>query len=133
MWGMGGFAKGAPMPADILTNAQRRSAVLARFEERLHDIWPDGVEPAGPGFASFDDLEAAATVTGDAIARELMEQEIKRAVALPETAIPERCDECGTKLKRVEVSKAVATIRGPVRMSRLWCQCRKCRKAFFPL
>jgi len=121
------------MPADILTNAQRRAAVLAKFEAELHEVWPDGAEPTGPGFASFDELEAAAAMTGDAIARELMEQEITRAVALPEDEVPERCDECGTKLKRVEIRRGVTTIRGPVKLSRLWCHCRKCRKAFFPI
>lgn len=121
------------MPAAAMTNAQRRAAVLARFEEQLLDMWPDEAEASEPGFASFDDLEAAAAMTGDALAREIMELEITRAVALPETEVPDRCDECGSKLKRVEIPRGVSTIRGPVKVSRLWCHCRKCRKAFFPL
>lgn len=118
------------MPAAV-SNAEVRTAVLAKVDERLQEMFPDG-RPAA-AISSFDDLEAAAAVTGDALARELMEQAIRSVVALPEAAPPERCATCGTKLKHVEMPKEVATIRGLVGASRLWCHCRKCRKGFFPL
>ena len=61
----------AAAPA-VMSNAARRAAVLAEMEKRLKDIWPDGDLPARSAH-SFDDLEAVATRTGDAVARELME------------------------------------------------------------
>jgi hypothetical protein len=136
------------MPAAAMTNARRRAAVLSGYEAQLLDMWPDRAEASEPGFASFDDIEAAAAMTGDALARETMEQEITRAVALSETEVPYRCDECGSKLKRVEIPRGVSTVRGPVNVSRPLCHCptrcvgrtsdadasgRKCRKASFPL
>ena len=118
------------MSAAAGSNAEVRTAVLARVDERLHEMFPDG-RPAA-AVSSFDDLEAAAAVTGDALARELMEQAIRSVLALPDASPPERCPACGTKLKHVEMPKAVATIRGLVGASRVWCHCRKCRKGFFP-
>jgi len=112
------------------SNAEVRAAVLARVDERLREMFPDD-RPAA-AVASFDDLEARAAVTGDAIARELMEQAIRSVLDLPEALPPERCPDCGTKLKHVEMPKGVATVRGLVGASRVWCHCRKCRRGFFP-
>ncbi len=118
------------MPACADSNAEVRAAVLVKVDERLHEMFPDG-RPAA-AVSSFDDLEARAAVTGDALARELMQQAIRSVLALPDASPPERCPDCGTKLKHLEMPKEVATIRGLVGASRVWCHCRKCRKGFFP-
>ncbi len=118
------------MPACLDSNAGVRAAVLARVDERLHEMFPDGRPSAA--VECFDDLEARATVAGDALARELMEQALRTVLGVAEAEPPERCPDCGTKLKHVEMPKEIATIRGLVGASRVWCHCRKCRKGFFP-
>ena len=118
------------MPARADSNAEVRTAVLARVDERLHEMFPDG--QAAAAVSSFDELEAAATVTGDALARELMQEALKSVLAVKDASPPERCPECGTKLRHIEMPKTIATIRGLVGASRVWCKCRKCGKAFFP-
>ena len=118
------------MPACADTNAEVRAAVLARVDERLREMFPDG-RPAA-AVASFDELEAAAAMTGDALARELMEQALRTVLGAADAGPPERCPDCGTRLKHVEMPKEIATIRGLVGASRVWCHCRKCRKGFFP-
>lgn len=95
------------------SNAEVRAAVLARVDERLHEMFPDG-RPAA-AVSSFDDLEAAAAVTGDAVARELMEQAIRSVLALPDASPPERCPTCGTKLKHVEMPQGGRHHQGPRR------------------
>ena len=121
------------MPAMLAkadSNAEVRAAVLIKVDERLHEMFPVG-QPAA-AVSSFDELEAAATVTGDVLARELMQEALKSVLAVKDASPPERCPDCGTKLKHVEMPKTIATIRGLVGASRVWCKCRKCRKAFFP-
>jgi uncharacterized protein with PIN domain len=118
------------MPTGADSNAEVRAAVLTKVDERLHEMFPVGQSAAA--VSSFDELEAAATVTGDALARELMQEALKSVLAVKDAAPPERCPDCGTKLKHVEMPKTIATIRGLVGASRVWCKCRKCRKAFFP-
>lgn len=118
------------MPAKADSNAEVRAAVLARVDERLHEMFPVG--QAAAAVSSFDELEAAATVAGDALARELMQEALKSVLALGDASPPERCPDCGTKLKHVEMPREIATIRGLVGASRVWCSCRKCRKSFFP-
>jgi hypothetical protein len=100
------------MPAETMTNARRRAAVLSRFEEQLLDMWPDEADGQGPAFAGLDDLEAAAAAAGDAAAREPTQMEVARA-ALPEDEIPERCDECGSRPKAVEIKRRTDAIGGP--------------------
>jgi hypothetical protein len=118
------------MPARLDSNAEVRAAVLARVDERLHEMFPDGRPSAA--VSDFDDLEARAAVTGDALARELMEQALRTVLGVADAEPPERCGDCGTKLKHVEMPKEIATIRGLVGASRVWCHCRKCRKGSFP-
>lgn len=114
------------------TNAQRRAVLLARFEERLREIWPD--ETAGPRvpFADFNDLEAKATILGDETTRHVMESALATAMDLPAAERPERCDECGRKLQYSRKPKTTETIRGPVRVERDYAYCRGCRRGFFP-
>ena len=120
----------AAAPA-VMSNAARRAAVLAEMEKRLKDIWPDGDLPARSAH-SFDDLEAVATRTGDAVARELMEGALAQVLTLPEGEIPRRCPECGLAFDRKKKRRTVATIRGPVRFERDYLYCEKCRRGFFP-
>ena len=48
-----------------MTNARRRALLVARFEERLRELWPDEVPVGRVPFSDFNDLELKATVLGD--------------------------------------------------------------------
>ena len=132
--GCGGFSKGAPMSSATasMANAQRRAILVARFEERLRELWPDEPGAGRIPFADFNDLEAKATVFGDATMRGLMESALKMALELPAAQRPERCSECGRKLQYSRKPKTTQTVRGPVRVERDYAYCRGCRRGFFP-
>jgi len=115
-------------PPPTITNAQRRAMLLADFEARLREVWPDDALPA----RNFDDLEAAATRAGDELAQKLMEATLKQAMHLPAAATPKRCPDCGRALQYSKRKRTVSTIRGPVAFERDHAYCRACRKGFFP-
>lgn len=116
----------------LMTNAQRRAVLVARFEERLRELWPD--EPCGRRipFADFNDLEAKATVLGDETTRRVMEAALETAMDIPAPGRPERCARCGRKLQYSRKPKTTQTVRGPVRVERDHAYCRACREGFFP-
>ena len=127
-----------PESARILTNAQRRAVLVARFEEKLREVWPDGGPDGGPDesgvpFADFNELESAATTLGDETMRRVMESALESALDLPAADRPERCDDCGRKLQYSRKMKTTATIRGPVTAERDYAYCRACSRGFFPL
>ena len=115
--------------APAASNAERRAQILALFEARLRDVWPDDGLPA----RNFNDLEAIATRTGDGIAQELMNATLRQALELPASARPEHCPKCGTTLQWSKKPRTVVTIRGPVTFERDYGHCRECRKGFLSL
>lgn len=120
-----------PQPA-TLTNAERRARVLARFEERLRELWPDETGGRRVPFADFNDLEAKATAFGDETMRGLMESALQMALDLPAAERPELCPECGRRLQYSRKPRTTETVRGPVRVERDYAYCRGCRRGFFP-
>lgn len=121
-----------PSTTEAVTNAQRRAVLLARFEERLRELWPDETAGRRVPFADFNDLEAKATILGDETTRRIMESALATAMDLPASELPERCAECGRKLQYSRKPKITETIRGPVRAERDYAYCRGCRRGFFP-
>jgi hypothetical protein len=120
-------------PAPVLTNAQRRAALVTRFEQRVREIWPD----ESPGkrrvpFCDFNELEAAATTLGDETMRGVMESALDATLDLPAGDMPVQCPDCGRKLQYSRKAKTTATIRGPVTAERDYAYCRACCKGFFP-
>ena len=115
-----------------MTNAQRRAVLVARFEERLRELWPDEAAGRRVPFADFNDLEAKATVLGDETTRRVMEAVLATAMDSPTSKRPERCARCGRKLQYSRKPKTTATVRGPVRVERDHAYCRACREGFFP-
>ena len=59
-----------PSITTSMTNAQRRAVLVARFEERLRELWPDETPGGRVPFSDFNDLELKATVLGDNVTRE---------------------------------------------------------------
>ena len=122
-----------PESAPVMTNAQRRAILVAKFEERVREIWPDEspAERRVP-FGDFNDLEAAATTLGDVTMRNVMESALQGALDLPAADRPGRCGDCGHKLQYSRKAKTTATIRGPVTAKRDYAYCRACSRGFFP-
>jgi len=118
------------------TNAEARARILARMEERLKRVYPDDApmptRAPRTRFASFDDLEASAVRTGDAVMQDIIEIELRRALLLDDDELPERCGKCGRKLQHSVKSRTVATIRGPTTFELDHMYCRSCRKGFSP-
>lgn len=85
--------------------------------------------PPGEGTSSrFDALEEAAIEVGDALTRELLEQELAA-----EAAVECRCPTCGEAgLRKQERQRSIVTRRGPVPVTEIECYCRRCRRSFFP-
>lgn len=121
-----------PVATPAVTNAERRAVLLARFEERLREVWPEETPGRRVPFADFNELEAKATVLGDETPRRIMESVLAAALDLPVSERPERCAECGRKLQYSRKAKTTDTIRGPVRAERDYAYCRGCRRGFFP-
>jgi len=115
-----------------ITNAQRRAVLVARFEKRLRELWPDETPGGRVPFSDFNDLELKATVVGDEMTRETMESALDEAMELEAAEKPGRCEQCGRKLQYSRKTKTTETIRGPVRVERDYAYCRGCRRGFFP-
>ncbi len=115
-------------PEPTMTNAQRRAKLVADFEARIREIWPDEELPA----RDFDELEAVAARAGDELARRLMEETLARAMELPVRKKPGNCPTCGRALQYSKKKRSVGTIRGAVGFERDYAYCRACRKGFFP-
>ncbi len=104
---------------------QSRLVELARdvlAEERL-------LAASDPGGQSlFAALEDAAVEIGDALTRELLQQEL---AAQPEAAC--QCPTCGEAgLQKQERQRSIQTRRGLVDVTEIECYCRRCRRSFFP-
>ena len=129
-----------PSITTSMTNAQRRAVLVARFEERLRELWPDETPGGRVPFSDFNDLELKATVLGDGMTRETMQSALEEAMELEAAEKPERCERCGKKLQYSRKTKTTETIRGPVRAERDYQErpgstgayCRGCRRGFFP-
>lgn len=120
--------------APVVTNAQRRAVLVASFEEKLREMWPDeGPDKRGVPFADFNELESAATTLGDETMRRVMESALESALDLHAADRPERCPDCDHKLQYSRKAKTTATIRGPVTAERDYAYCRACSRGFFPL
>lgn len=102
----------------------RLAAVVREFlaEEGL-------LAPPGQGAPSrFEALEDAAVEVGDALTRELLEQELAA-----EAEVECHCPTCGTAgLRKQERRRSIQTRRGPVPVTEIECYCRRCRRSFFP-
>jgi hypothetical protein len=84
--------------------------------------------PAEPGECLFSALEGAAALVGDAVTREVLEQELA-AGGEPDC----HCPTCGTiGLRKGERRRSIQTRRGPVPVTEIECYCRPCRRSFFP-
>lgn len=85
--------------------------------------------PPGEGAPSrFDALEDAAIEVGDALTRELLEQELAA-----EAEGRCHCPTCGAAgLRKKERQRSIQTRRGPVPLTEIECYCRRCRRSFFP-
>lgn len=102
----------------------RLSAVVREFlaEEGLRP------RPADQGQSLFSALEGAAVEVGDAVTREVLEQELA-ACEEPDT----HCPSCGTAgLRKGERRRSIQTRRGRVEVAEVECYCRRCRRSFFP-
>lgn len=102
----------------------RLAAVVREFlaEEGL-------LAAAGQGAPSrFEALEDAAVEVGDALTREVLQQEL---AAQPEVDC--HCPTCGEAgLRKKERQRSILTRRGPVPVTEVECYCRRCRRSFFP-
>jgi hypothetical protein len=102
----------------------RLAAVVREFlaEEGL-------LAPPGQGAPSrFDALEDAAIEVGDALTRELLQQELAA-----EAEVECHCPTCGEAgLRKQERQRSIQTRRGPVPVTEIECYCRRCRRSFFP-
>ena len=116
----------------VNTNAQRRALILAQVEARLQEVWPDEQPAPQRTFADFDELEATAARTGDALAQALMAAGLQQALTLPAAPRPATCPDCGRALQWESKPRTVQTIRGPVGLQRDYGYCRACRRGFFP-
>lgn len=102
----------------------RLAAVVREFlaEEGL-------LAAAGQGAPSrFEALEDAAVEVGDALTRELLEQELAA-----QAEVECHCPTCGAAgLRKRERERSIQTRRGPVPVTEIECYCRRCRRSFFP-
>lgn len=84
--------------------------------------------PAPEGRSLFETLEDAAVSIGDAVAREVLKQQL---AAQPEADCHcPTCHEAG--LRKRERRRSIQTRRGPVEVTEIECYCRRCRRSFFP-
>jgi hypothetical protein len=119
-----------PLQTELSVNAGIRGKLLAQYEERLKQLFPDhnGVVP----LSSFDAIEAAAVRGGDETARSLMSQALSESMLLPKCTKQGRC-KCGRNLQWSDKPRSIETVRGPVTVTRLHGYCRVCERGFFPL
>lgn len=76
----------------------------------------------------FARLEDAAVEVGDAVTREVLQQEL---AAQPEANC--HCPTCGAAgLRKKERQRSIATRRGLLEVAEVECYCRRCRRSFFP-
>lgn len=111
--------------ADYSKLRSRLAAVAREFlaEEGLLG----GGAPAGSQ-SLFAALEDAAVEVGDAVTREVLQQEL---AAQPEADC--HCPTCGAAgLRKKERRRSIATRRGLVDVAEIECYCRRCRRSFFP-
>lgn len=85
-------------------------------------------EPGQAEQSLFATLEDAAMEVGDAVTREVLQQQL---AAQPEAGC--HCPTCGEAgLRKKERQRSIATRRGPVEVAEVECYCRRCRRSFFP-
>ena len=108
--------------ADINKLRERvRSAVREYLAE-------EGLASPREGVAVFTVLEDAAVEVGDAVTREVLEEELSHC-----SESDCHCPECGTLgLRKGERRRSIETRRGPVDVTEIECYCRRCRRSFFP-
>lgn len=76
----------------------------------------------------FGALEELAVEVGDAVTREVLEQELATPVATDC-----HCPRCGREgLRKGERQRSLQTRRGRVDLTEVECYCRHCRRSFFP-
>ena len=119
-----------PVQTELSVNAGIRAKLLAQYEDRLKQLFPDN-NGAAP-LASFDAIEAAAVRSGDETARSLMSQALSESMLLPKCTKQGRC-KCGRNLQWPDKPRTIETVRGPVTVTRLHGYCRVCERGFFPL
>ncbi len=110
--------------ADLNELRSRLSAVVREF------LAEDGLlrGRSEQGESLFSALEDAAVQVGDAVTREVLEQELA-ACEEPDT----QCPSCGTAgLRKGERRRPIQTRRGRVEVAEVECYCRRCRRSFFP-
>jgi len=82
----------------------------------------------GPEQCLFGALEEMAVEVGDALTREVLEQELATPVSTDC-----HCPQCGQEgLRKGERQRSIQTRRGPVDVTEVECYCRPCRRSFFP-
>ena len=83
-------------------------------------------EPGQAEQSLFATLEDAAMEVGDAVTREVLQQQL---AAQPEAGC--HCPTCGEAgLRKKERQRSIATRRGPVEVAEVECYCRRCRRSF---
>jgi len=83
-----------PLQTEEPDNSGIRSRLLAQYEARLKQMFPD--EPAAAALLSFDAIEAAAVRSGDETARPLKPQALSEAMLLSKcTGRISRATGCG--------------------------------------
>lgn len=88
---------------------------------------PSGGLDGGEG-SLFETLEQAAVQVGDALACQVLQQEL--AAQPPAQGC---CPQCGREgLRKRERKRTIQTRRGPVDLTEIECYCRPCRRSFFP-
>lgn len=102
----------------------------SRLESAVREFLAEGLL-AGPERderSLFERLEDAAVAVGDAVTREVLQQEL---AAQPEADC--HCPTCGEAgLRKKERLRSIQTRRGLVDVTEIECYCRRCRRSFFP-
>lgn len=109
----------------MATAAEIRSRVREFARELVAE---QGRPEAGAGLALFTVLEDAAVAVGDALAGEIIEQELARS-----SEHGHDCPRCRQRgLRKGERERIIQTRRGEVKFAEPEFYCPRCRRAFFP-
>lgn len=113
-------------------------AKQARLQKKLEDLLSQATSVAvelqaidqGPGTPHYDQIELPAHALGQKFSR-MIQRERARDVAassLKDAA----CPDCGDNCRVETMKREVHSMDGPTELLETICECRRCRRSFFP-
>jgi hypothetical protein len=117
----------------MATMQEFQARMQAAVRETVQKVLAEGDLPEGAeGAALFTVIENLALAAGDAVSREVFEQQLSELAATERPA--DGCPQCGRVGRQVKKrSREITTRRGlAVPLAERECYCTGCRRSFFP-